>query len=309
MSYTCPNGHSSESGDYCDICGAPITASALDLGAPSSAAPPTTAVPTGPAVCPNCSYPNEAGALFCENCGYDFTTGSLPEADPFTASGAVRAPGEVGGSATPAGDPAQHPCAVPAGASTDPGTLPATQLVPESQGEMGTPVASTPPAAAPPTEVLPVSTTTPVQPPAAAADIPPSGGTPWVAEVWVDPEWYADQKADDPLPSGGPPAIVVMRQRSLLVGRPSASRGIIPQIDCGSDSGVSRRHCQLNTDGSRWWVEDLQSSNGTYLSPAGTPIPTTPIAPGQRREVQEGDRIFIGAWTRIVIRRALPGEA
>lgn len=296
MSYTCPEGHTSQSGDYCDVCGAPIAANPLDLDASSKqAAPPTTAVPTGASVCPNCSFPNEAGALFCENCGYDFTTGSLPESDPFTASGAVRAPGEVGGSGTPAGDPALHPGPVPAAATAEPEAFPATQLVPETFGEIGTPVASTPPAAPAPEAPVP--------------DVPAAGGKPWVAEVWVDPEWYADQKADDPLPSGGPPAIVVLRQRTLLIGRPSASRGIVPQIDCGTDSGVSRRHCQLNTDGSRWWIEDLQSSNGTYLSPAGSPIPTTPIPPGQRREVQEGDRIFIGAWTRIVIRKALPGEA
>jgi hypothetical protein len=54
-----------------------------------------------------------------------------------------------------------------------------------------------------------------------------------------------------------------------------------PQIDCGADTGVSRRHCQLNTDGQRWWVEDLQSSNGTYLSPAGGELPTDPIPAGQ----------------------------
>ena len=131
----------------------------------------------------------------------------------------------------------------------------------------------------------------------------------WVAEVWIDPEWYAAQKSDDPLPSGGLPEIVVLKQSSLLVGRTSVSRDIHPQIDCGSDSGVSRRHCQLNTDGQRWWVEDLQSSNGTFVGAAGEELPTDAIQPGQRREVHDGDRIFIGAWTRLVIRKALPGEA
>ncbi|MCJ1681790.1 FHA domain-containing protein [Rathayibacter sp. VKM Ac-2928] len=302
MSYRCPEGHTSQSGDYCDVCGAPIAPAAPSAPAPR-AADPTTAIPTGPAVCPNCSYPNEAGALFCENCGYDFTTGSLPEADPFTESGAVRAPGEVGGSATPAGDPTAHLGEAPAPAA--PGAPPA--LVPEEEAGFDVPVATAPPTA-PATEVLSeVTGSTPTAAPAAPAAA--EEDDPWIAEIWVDPDWYAEQRAEDPMPSGGPPTIVVLRERSLLVGRPSVSRGISPQIDCGTDSGVSRRHCQLNTDGYRWWVEDLQSANGTYLAAAGAPLPQTPIPTGQRREIEEGDRVYVGAWTRIVLRQALPGEA
>ncbi|MHC2185215.1 hypothetical protein ACVLV4_000853 [Rathayibacter agropyri] len=302
MSFRCPEGHTSASGDYCDVCGTPIAAAPAP--APSAAAP-TTAIPTGPSVCPHCSFPNEAGALFCENCGYDFTTGSLPEADPFTESGAVRAPAEVGGSASPAGDPAAH-----LGEAPDPRADPAapTAFVPEQEAGFDAPVAT-----APPTEVIPVA---PVASSGAASSgavsslaAEPDSDRPWIAELWVDPEWYAEQRADDPMPSPGPPATVVLRERSLLVGRPSVSRGISPQIDCGSDSGVSRRHCELSTDGYRWWVEDLQSANGTYVAPAGAPLPQKPIAAGQRREIEEGDRIYVGAWTRLVLRPALPGEA
>ncbi|SMH30045.1 Double zinc ribbon [Rathayibacter oskolensis] len=301
MSFRCPEGHTSTSGDYCDVCGAPIGAAQTPAPVASSPAAPTTAIPTGPAVCPNCSYPNEAGALFCENCGYDFTTGSLPEADPFTASGAVRAPAEVGGSASAAGDPSAHPGEVHAAEAPGEQSLPPTALVPESEAGFDVPVATAPPApSAPsaPTEVTPEAT------PAAEASSP----DPWVAELWIDPDWYAEQRAEDPMPSPGPPSTVVLRERSLLVGRPSVSRGISPQIDCGTDSGVSRRQCQLSTDGVRWWVEDLQSANGTYLAAAGAGLPQTPLPAGQRREVGEGDRIYVGAWTRLVLRKALPGE-
>ncbi|WP_249359860.1 FHA domain-containing protein, partial [Promicromonospora citrea] len=141
------------------------------------------------------------------------------------------------------------------------------------------------------------------------AGVPPiPGGTAWVAEIWVDPDWYAHERPEDPLPSAGLPGLVTLRQRSLLVGRPSRSRGISPDIDCGSDPGVSRRHCQLTTDGQRWWVEDLGSSNGTFVAAAGDPLPDTPLAQGIRQEIEEGDRLFLGAWTRLVIRKALPGE-
>ena len=96
--------------------------------------------------------------------------------------------------------------------------------------------------------------------------------------------------------------------KSVLVGRPSKSRGINPEIDCGDDTGVSRRQAQLTTDGQRWWVEDLQSSNGTYVAPSSSPLPEDPIPPGQRRELNEDDRIYIGASTRLVVRRATPEE-
>jgi hypothetical protein len=137
---------------------------------------------------------------------------------------------------------------------------------------------------------------------------PVPGDDAWVAEIWVDPDWYAHERPEDPMPSAGLPGLVTLRQRSLLVGRPSQSRGIRPDVDCGSDPGVSRRHCQLTTDGQRWWVEDLGSSNGTFVAPAGEPLPDNPLTQGVRKEIEEGDRIFIGAWTRLVIRKALPGE-
>ncbi|HWU21065.1 MAG TPA: FHA domain-containing protein [Nocardioides sp.] len=131
----------------------------------------------------------------------------------------------------------------------------------------------------------------------------------WVAEIWIDPDWYAAQESDDPLPSAGLPTVVPLRVRSLLVGRASQSRAIHPDIDLSSDSGISRRHCQLTTDGTRWWVEDLGSSNGTYVADAVGPLPTTPLVQGQRRELDGDDRIYLGAWTRLVIRKAAPGEA
>jgi hypothetical protein len=130
----------------------------------------------------------------------------------------------------------------------------------------------------------------------------------WVAEIWVDPDWYADQESSDPLPSPGVPVVVALRNTSILIGRASRSRNIDPDIDLSSDSGISRRHAQLTTDGSRWFVEDLGSSNGTYVGGALAALPKTPVAPGQKQEVASGDRIYLGAWTRLVIRKAAPGE-
>jgi hypothetical protein len=156
---------------------------------------------------------------------------------------------------------------------------------------------------------------TPPQPSPSATELSgPAGSTapvldpPWVAEVWIDPQWYAAQESPDPLPSSGPPTVVPLRHTSLLVGRVSQSRQIHPDIDCGSDNGVSRRHAQLTTDGTRWWIEDLASSNGTFLGDAVGELPARPIPSGRKTEVAPDARIFVGSWTRIVLRAAADGE-
>jgi hypothetical protein len=164
------------------------------------------------------------------------------------------------------------------------------------------PAVVAPEVAAPVTSAAPAPSAVVATPSPATADL-------WVVEVWIDPDWSAIQESTDPMPSPGPPTLVVLTETSVLVGRHSVSRGIHPQVDCGPDSGVSRRHCQLTSDGQRWWVEDLQSSNGTYVGSVDTPLPTDPIQPGLRRELAEGDRIYLGAFTRLVLREALPGEA
>ncbi len=156
---------------------------------------------------------------------------------------------------------------------------------------------------------------TPETQPAAQPDAPiaPASGAPeagfeWVAEVWIDPAWYEAQESPDPLPSPGLPDVAPLRTSSSLIGRVSKSRNIHPEIDCGTDSGVSRRQTQLTTDGTRWWVEDLDSANGTFVGPASGALPEDPIPVGGKHELSGDDRIYVGAWTRIVIRRATDDE-
>jgi hypothetical protein len=280
MSARCPDGHVSTSTDYCDVCGLPMTAapsSGLDLGAPGSLAP-TVAVPVGATAgsnpaekpCPNCNSMVPTDDLFCEVCGYDFTTGALPT--PVTAPGGIAMQGvgaSAGGSVT--GSSAAQ---IGGHAALTPAPTPSGSFAPASGSSNGA---------------------------GASALV-------WVAEVWVDPDWYGTQESDEPCPSAGMPMVMPLWDQSVLVGRRSVSRNIHPQVDCGADHGVSRRHAQLTTDGQRWWAEDLQSSNGTFVSPAGAPLPDNPIPAGQRIEFAPGDRLYVGAWTRIVVRKATPDE-
>lgn len=290
MSAVCPQGHSSQAEDYCDICGAPIEAASAAPVVPSPAEPAATGEPRA---CPHCGSPAAPNALFCENCGYDFTTGTAPQPVQQTAPDPWALPGdqEQGSSAAEGAEQPDPAAADPVAAGSDPAEA--------DPGE----VAADPAALAESAEEA--------EQPRATGGLqapPVPGEDDWVAELWVDPDWYEAQGPEDPMPSPGSPQVIPLRQRTVLVGRPSASRGIHPEVDAGADTGVSRRHCQLSTDGHAWSVEDLDSSNGTYVSVPGEPLPTTPLEVGVRHELADGERVFLGGWTRLVVRKAFPGE-
>lgn len=63
------------------------------------------------------------------------------------------------------------------------------------------------------------------------------------------------------------------------------------------------RHAQLTTDGRQWWVEDLDTSNGTYVTTVGLPLPERPLEQGVRVRIDQDDRVLLGGWTRLMLRR------
>ena len=280
---TCPNGHESDATDYCDVCGAPIGqeggASAGASAAGASGAAPGAAPDAAPDAAPEGQESAAPAPQECPNCGTD-------------------------------NDPAALFCEA-CGYDFTTGTMPRpAEAAPTSALDLGAGVGSGDPQS-PDSQAPDPQAPDPHAPDSQAPDAPvaPEVSVGWVVEVWVDPDWYASQESEDACPSPGLPETLPLRRQSLLIGRPSVSRGIHPDIDLGSDPGVSRRQAQLTTDGSRWWVEDLQSSNGTYVGSASGPLPEKPVPPGQRRELAEGDRVYVGAWTRLVVRRATPEEA
>jgi FHA domain/Double zinc ribbon len=142
------------------------------------------------------------------------------------------------------------------------------------------------------------------EPPAEAAPVPDSS-VKWVVVVEVDPVWYGlkGSLADQSCPSTSS-STVALSQHTALVGRSSQSRGIHPEIALDGDTGVSRRHAQLVRDGDDLVVIDLSSTNGTYVVPAGTvPTDETPaVEPGLSTPLHDGDRVYLGAWSRLTIR-------
>lgn len=130
----------------------------------------------------------------------------------------------------------------------------------------------------------------------------------WVAELWIDPDWYRLQEAPDPMPSPGLPEMYPLKSDRVLIGRPSRSRNITPDIDCEPDSGTSRRQAELTTDGRNWFIEDLDSANGTFVGQAAGSLPETPIPAHKKYQLDADDRIYVGAWTRLVLRKATEDE-
>jgi len=88
--------------------------------------------------------------------------------------------------------------------------------------------------------------------------------------------------------------------KQVRIGRRSAARGVEPEIDLSGppvDPGISRLHALLlpAPDGS-WAVLDPGSANGTLLN-------GREIAPGDLIPLRDGDRINLGAWTALTVRR------
>jgi hypothetical protein len=128
----------------------------------------------------------------------------------------------------------------------------------------------------------------------------------WIVVVEVDPVWHAlkGELADRPLPAPST-STVSISQHASLIGRTSQSRGLRPEIALDADTAVSRRHAQFILEHDRLSVVDLSSTNGTFVLDRGA-LPTSasePLAPGVSAVLDDGDQIFVGAWSRLTVRR------
>jgi pSer/pThr/pTyr-binding forkhead associated (FHA) protein len=133
--------------------------------------------------------------------------------------------------------------------------------------------------------------------------VEPRSVTRWVAEIVADRQLY-DRIAPDGLvfPEGRDAVTVALREPEVLVGRRHEGRGIGPAIDLSgplADPAASHRHAVLaRLDDGDYTVADLGSTNGTELNDGQVTIES-----GRPHRLADGDRIHLGAWTTIVVRR------
>jgi len=151
--------------------------------------------------------------------------------------------------------------------------------------------------------------------PPVVADVPPVPAdrmpetATWTATVTADRAYFDSVMAVDGPDSSGikfppycPDRHFPLAGKEISIGRQSRSRGIHPDIDLlgpPEDPGVSHLHALLITqeDGT-WSIVDLDSANGTLVNDE-----QNPLRANVPRSLTDGDRVYIGAWTRITLRR------
>ena len=129
----------------------------------------------------------------------------------------------------------------------------------------------------------------------------------WTAVVTADRAYYDSVCAVNDQDSGSisfpgelPERRIPLSGAEIRIGRKSVSKGIEPEIDLigpPRDPGVSRLHAKLvpAPDGT-WAVVDLGTDNGITVN--GRDVPS-----GDSVSLRPGDRIHLGAWTKITITR------
>ncbi|MFG2879201.1 FHA domain-containing protein [Streptomyces sp. NPDC048337] len=333
---TCPNGHQSAAADWCEVCGHRMAPE----GAPAAPSygygyPPTAGEPTAQAeLCPQCRTPREAMAPFCEECRYNFLTRAATSYAPPLAPDAGPQPT---GAAPPPPPPLQTPPAyqqdhfeyqgsrpsrVNRGAETlereDDWLLPPPAHEPrqEYQQHPQTPgYQQQPPQQRQeyPQQYPPQNQPPQNQPPQyqQQASFAPQGGpaTTWTATIGPDRSYFmammqrsGPEAAGLNLPAYSPEQHLPLTGGQITIGRRRASTGESPDIDLSvppEDPGVSHQHAVLvQQPDLSWAVVDQNSTNGTTINGGEEPIqPYVPVPLG------DGDRVHVGAWTTITIRR------
>ncbi|MFI5986345.1 FHA domain-containing protein [Streptomyces sp. NPDC051555] len=316
---TCPNGHQSVSDDWCEVCGHRMApAGGHEPPAPPSydygSFPMAGGEPTAQAeLCPQCRTPREAMAPYCEECRFNFLTRTATSYTPIAPNPAttpgpapVRGPGPAGttgaqplptAEASYAQDPYEYRDSRPSQVNR-----PAESLQREDDWVLPPPVQEQPPQPQPQAEYRPTYQQ-PEQVP-----IPPQGGA-WTATIGPDRSYFmAMMQRSGPeasglnLPAYSPEQHLPLSGGQITIGRRRASTGESPDVDLSvppEDPGVSHAHAVLvqQPDGS-WAVVDQNSTNGTYINGGEDPIqPYVPVP------LRDGDRVHVGAWTTVTVRR------
>jgi pSer/pThr/pTyr-binding forkhead associated (FHA) protein len=76
-----------------------------------------------------------------------------------------------------------------------------------------------------------------------------------------------------------------------LIGRPDPHNGVIPAVDLSrydKVGGVSRRHARIILRGQQFIIEDLGSSNGTFINDK------IRLGPSAQHVLQSGDLVRLG---------------
>ncbi|MBE8996958.1 MULTISPECIES: FHA domain-containing protein [unclassified Nostoc] len=277
-------------------------------------------------VCPNCNHPNPDGAVQCEACYTPLpATTNCPSCGASVQADAAFC-GQCGCNLHSAGVPHVHssvattvtpdvPVEVPPLVPPDPLL---ELLQPDALGMSGSTNSHPPSSSLPATEVA----APPVAPPEAAViensppEAEPSVAVPIVSgqSIPTPPPLEPSPPSEAELPPPAAPAPTATVARTQLqqviarlihvqtdrlielpqnlsvihIGKPNDR--IPPDIDVSgfpNSEVVSRIHADIRVEGDAHYVEDVGSSNGTYIN-------NLPLLPGNRHRLRPGDRISLG---------------
>ncbi len=275
MAITCPNCNADLPDDavFCDQCGASL--STAPSPAPAVAAP----APPGDNTCPQCGASTIPGEAFCDNCGASLAEPQVSAAsvsvEPEPQSEPALAPveGQPDLTQCPACGAENLPdssfcsnCGIVMEAVTE-AEASAPEPEPEPIDEVETAVAEAPV----PIEETPVAAV-------AASDAPaPTGRARFVVR---------DSGAEIALPTA---------EGEYVIGREDPVSGVFPAIDMnahdGENLGVSRRHAQVTVEAGIYFLQDLDSTNFTFLDRKKL-APFTPAALSNGDEVRLGKLVL-----------------
>lgn len=241
------------------------------------------------ATCPNCNASVQSDASFCGQCGFDLRTAEA-------AAPAQSSSKEPDLEATAPGSEAvtnpDYELTTPDGEIEIPDLLPPEPLV-ETEPVTGVPNA-------------PVSSAAPVAPTYSSIPAPLETDEPDTAP----PEAPVPPPPPVPTANFGSTQLQVNQakllhvqtstvmelpsQLSILhIGKPNDR--IPPTIDVSgfpNSEIVSRVHANIRVEGDLYYIEDVGSSNGTYIN-------NMPLPPGNRHRLRAGDRIALGKGDKV----------
>lgn len=151
-----------------------------------------------------------------------------------------------------------------------------------------------PPVVETPTQVAVISES-PAQRPAQVTSIgiPPLNGDLEPAEVKVSQaETGSTMSAKLVIERGdGPGTEFRISGAEAIIGRWDADNGVFPDVDLDShdpEAKVSRRHARVRLQDGNYLIEDLGSTNGTYVNRGRR------LLPGMAQVINDGDEVIVG---------------
>jgi hypothetical protein len=115
----------------------------------------------------------------------------------------------------------------------------------------------------------------------------------------------AEEIPAPPTPAVGPRLVIAASgaeiplppAEQILIGREDPVSGVFPDVDMaphgGEEGGISRMHARLIVEGGNYFIEDLDSTNFTFVN-------KQKLAPKTRQPLSDGDEIRCGRVTLIL---------